>query len=182
MYDGTAWAWGANDLGQLGIGSQTDTPTPTRVSALGGVSQVAAGQSHSLALLSNGTVYGWGHNNDGQIGNAPSGMATSPVAIEGTSGSGPLTGIWAIAAGQDHSVALQGQNRNGVTPGTVYTWGLGSSGQLGNGPVGSTNVPQVIPFASPLRWLQNGRGRRRGIRRERRDCTSTLWERRSASI
>src|SRR5439155_4654741 len=48
--DGTVWAWGRNGNGQLGNGTTTDASSPVRVSALNGVTAVAAGGLHSLAL------------------------------------------------------------------------------------------------------------------------------------
>ena len=49
--DGTAWAWGFNNVGQLGNGTQTDSNTPVQVSGLQGVVSVAAGFEHSLAIV-----------------------------------------------------------------------------------------------------------------------------------
>ncbi len=77
---GTVVAWGWNDSGQSSVPSD-----------LSGVTAIAAGNGHSLALKSDGTVVGWGWNAYGQT-NVPSG----------------LSGVTAIAAGNGHSLALQG--------------------------------------------------------------------------
>jgi hypothetical protein len=50
--DGTVWAWGDNQYGQLGDGTRTNQSTPVRVMGLTGVTQVAAGYAHSLARQS----------------------------------------------------------------------------------------------------------------------------------
>ena len=66
--DGTVWAWGCNDCGQLGDGSTTNRLTPVPVSGLTGVVAIAGGDYHSLALKSDGTVWAWGYNGYGQLG------------------------------------------------------------------------------------------------------------------
>ena len=66
--DGTVWAWGDNRVGELGDGTTTDRLAPVQVTGLTGVTQVAAGCTHSLALRSDGTVWAWGANGAGQLG------------------------------------------------------------------------------------------------------------------
>src|SRR5919202_2518513 len=68
--DGTVWAWGANNDGQLGRGTVTASPSknPTQVTGLINVTAIAAGDNHSLALRSDGTVWAWGDNSSGQLG------------------------------------------------------------------------------------------------------------------
>lgn len=66
--DGTVWAWGENDSGQLGNGTRTVSSTPVQVSALAGVAAVTAGYKHSAALKSDGTVWAWGASRFGMSG------------------------------------------------------------------------------------------------------------------
>jgi alpha-tubulin suppressor-like RCC1 family protein len=91
----TVKAWGVN------WSDQTAVPAD-----LTGVTAVAAGWEHSLALKSDGTVIGWGKAADGRI-RPPSG----------------LTGVTAIAAGDEHSLALK-------SDGSVVGWGYGGWNQL----------------------------------------------------
>ncbi|PIU84261.1 MAG: hypothetical protein COS67_14200, partial [Deltaproteobacteria bacterium CG06_land_8_20_14_3_00_44_19] len=58
--DGTVWAWGNNNNGQLGDGSATSKNTPVQVSGLSGMTAVAAGSGHTVALKNDGTVWAWG--------------------------------------------------------------------------------------------------------------------------
>ncbi len=51
---GTAMAWGLNTAGQLGDGTTTTRTTPVPVAGLSGVTAIAAGYNHRLALLGDG--------------------------------------------------------------------------------------------------------------------------------
>ena len=138
--DGTVWAWGANFNGQLGDGTLNQHPTPAQVPGLTNVIAIAAGQNHSLALKSDNTVVAWGLNNFGQVGNNTSGNSQlSPVQVL-IAGPANLTGITAIAAGQNHSLALK-------TGGTVWVWGQNANGQLGDGSQTNTSVAKQNSLA-----------------------------------
>ncbi|WP_395836206.1 RCC1 domain-containing protein [Cystobacter fuscus] len=81
--DGTVWAWGNNDNGQLGDGTTTHRLSPVQVPGLTGVVALAAGNSYSMAMLSDGTVRTWGNNNHGQLGNGTTTHANSPGPVVG---------------------------------------------------------------------------------------------------
>ena len=73
--DGTVWAWGKNDKGQLGNGDTNDTEYPAKVSFPHNSDgsevkfmAVAAGNKFSVALSTTGEVYTWGWNEYGQLG------------------------------------------------------------------------------------------------------------------
>ncbi|TLY25691.1 MAG: RCC1 repeat-containing protein, partial [Nitrospirae bacterium] len=122
--DGSAWAWGDNDRGQLGNGTSIISNVPVAVSGLTQLSAVAAGGAHSLAVKKDGTVWAWGDNHLGQLGlGTLGGDQLTPVQITS------LAGVKAVTAGLGHSVALK-------TDGTVYTWGDNHTGQLGRGTLG----------------------------------------------
>jgi alpha-tubulin suppressor-like RCC1 family protein len=137
-------AWGLNDDGQLGNGSMTGpstclfngvqhfcSKTPILVEELGEVTAVAAGQFHSLALLSNGTVEAWGNNEKGQLGDGTTTGSDVPGAVAG------LSEVTAVAAGTTHSLAL-------LSNGTVEAWGSNEKGQLGDGTTTNSSVPVAV--------------------------------------
>jgi alpha-tubulin suppressor-like RCC1 family protein len=137
---GQLYAWGFNAFGQLGNGSNTTVLGPTLVPLPAGVSNwtaIAAGTNHSLALGNDGNLYAWGRGLDGVLGNG--GTTNSPLPQRVVRPVEVTTWV-KIAAGANHSLAL-GNN------GKLYAWGLGSSGQLGNGTSANFAVP--VPVTAP---------------------------------
>jgi alpha-tubulin suppressor-like RCC1 family protein len=132
--DATVRAWGENELGQLGNGSAglnhgSDVPvvvTEWGGAALTGVSAIAAGEEHSLALKE-GKVMAWGSNLSGQlgIGTSYSNRVHPSVVMRDRTHGVELSGVAAIAAGAEHSLALLSNH-------AVVAWGANNVGQLGN--------------------------------------------------
>ena len=118
--DGTVWACGRNDKGQLGDGTKTDKATVVQVSGLSGITAIAGGYSHSLTLKNDGTVWAWGDNYYGQLGDGTRTYKTTAVQVSG------LGEIKAIASGNNNSLALKND-------GTMWAWGSNYYGQLGDG-------------------------------------------------
>ena len=136
---GRLMCWGSNSVfyaGLLGVGDENDRDTPTAVTAtvLGDagdgipntVKSVAAGNSHSCAILSNDTVKCWGNKISGQIGGPAYTLGNNKI-ISGTEGS-PLGSETAsrIAVGDHYTCAVLSNN-------SVRCWGLNDYGQTGGG-------------------------------------------------
>ena len=144
------WAWGSNDNGQLGINSTGSTATPVQVPSLSGmdITHIAAGASHSLAVVGANNLYSWGYNSFGQLGNGSAGINNNPnipsSADQLVPGLVSLTGtqITMISAGLSHSMA--------VVDGTVYAWGYNFFGQIGNSAKLYTNTVITSPLAVPI--------------------------------
>ncbi len=69
LSDGSAWCWGDNSRGQLGIGNIDLQPIPVRVQKLAGRPvRMAVMDATTCAILSNGAVQCWGQNDKGQLG------------------------------------------------------------------------------------------------------------------
>ena len=144
--DGTVWAWGWNAQRQLGDGTGTERSTPVQVKGPGGtgyltnVIAIAAGGNHSMALKEDGTVWAWGYDLYGQLGDGDSGGAdkSTPIQVKGQDGTGYLTDVKAIAAGNMHSIALK-------SDGTVWAWGWNQYGGLGDGTSGSPANDKYTP-------------------------------------
>ncbi len=145
--DGFVFAWGQGLYGQLGNNSTLDRTAPGSVPGLNSIVAIAAGAYHTLALRSDGTVWACGLNNRGQLGDGTvvNRMQVTPVVdpMDPTM-TGLLQNVVAIAAGDNHSVALKGD-------GTVWAWGANNWGQLGDGTTTDSVFPvQVLSGGAPL--------------------------------
>jgi alpha-tubulin suppressor-like RCC1 family protein len=143
--DGTIATWGDNLDGQLGNGDSVErfTTVPTTVEQAflpAGIHPVAisAGGSHTLSLFSDGRVYAWGDNEHGQVGNGSSVFDENlPVPAAGALSGRRVIGI---SAGEFHSLAV-------CDDGFVAAWGLGDSGQLGNGDTANSKSPVAVDLS-----------------------------------
>jgi alpha-tubulin suppressor-like RCC1 family protein len=133
LTNGTVQAWGNNNRGQLGnAGVEENSKVAVPVETLAGVTAVAAGADHALAMVSGGTVKAWGDDSFGELGNGTvKPFSVTPVAVSG------LSGATMISAGTHVSAALLGS-------GSIMTWGTDSSGVLGNG---SSSGASAVPVA-----------------------------------
>jgi alpha-tubulin suppressor-like RCC1 family protein len=143
---GQLYAFGSNRFGQLGSttnnGNENANPTPAALAlpgASGPVSQIAAGDAHSLALTSTGQLYAFGSNEFGQLGNAANSGTElanpTPLAVTLPGASGPVV---QIAAGASHSLAL-------TSTGQLYAFGSNRFGQLGTAGASGTLSPTSTP-------------------------------------
>jgi alpha-tubulin suppressor-like RCC1 family protein len=133
LADGTVWGWGDDTFGQLGDGNTGDNRyAPVQAEGLDGVTAVAAGSSHSLALRSDGTVWAWGSNSSGQLGDGTETDSAVPEQVP------VLSNVIAIAAGGLHSLAVR-------SDGSVWAWGDNGSGQLGDGTTNERDSPTQVP-------------------------------------
>ncbi|MCJ1313525.1 hypothetical protein MMC25_007204 [Agyrium rufum] len=99
------------------------------------ITQVAAGDSISLAVTSQGNVYGWGtfRNNEGILGFAPGvEVQTTPALIHG------ISKIKSVVTGANHVLALDAK-------GNVFAWGAGQQNQLGRRIIERQRVQGLIP-------------------------------------
>ena len=134
---GRIWAWGVNGYGQLGDGTTTGSLWPVLVKAVGSevlpsFTAVAGGSVMGYALAEDGAVWAWGRNGYGELGIGTFSDSLGPVRMQ--SDSETLPAFTAIAAGSFTGYAL------GVD-GSIRTWGLNSSGQLGIGTTANSPWP-----------------------------------------
>ena len=140
--DGTLWGWGSG-VG-LGIGAVANKLTPV-TTTLGGTDwkQVACGDNHSAVIKTDGTLWVWGSNTSGQLGINDATQRLTPVTTFAGGSNWKQVGC-----GYRQIAAIK-------TDGTLWTWGINSSGQLGLNDIILRSTP-VTTFAGGSNWKQIG--------------------------
>ena len=160
--DGTLWVWGRGDIGQLGDNSNGPSAKVSSPKQVPGStwSRVSVGYRQLLATKTDGTLWTWGSNSDGAGGfnEAPSNRKSSPVQIPGSTWSRPIAGR-EIAGGVK-------------TDGTLWMWGRGSDGALGNNDRTNRSSPIQVPGTT---WKQFTSGSQPFVIAVKTDGTAWAW-------
>ena len=128
--DGSLYAWGSNELGQLGVGDKKDRLTPVRVKGVGNVSTITSDEEGStFAVTKDGSLYSWGGNDHGQLGVGDRNDRLTPAKV--------LDNISTVSA-EYYSAFAVGKD------GSLYSWGRNSSGRLGVGDKNDRLAPAKI--------------------------------------
>ena len=147
LSSGGVKCWGDNPFGQLGDGTTITSTTPKTISTLtAGVTQLAAGDMHTCALLSTGGVKCWGYNYFGQLGDGTTASKNIPTDLLTLT-----SGVTQIAAKGDNSCAL-------LSSGGVKCWGRGDSGQIGDGATTHRKTPTLSTLTSDVMQIAAGGG------------------------
>jgi alpha-tubulin suppressor-like RCC1 family protein len=153
--DGTIWAWGMNQYGQMGNGTvnspvsspQVSVPVMVSNSGPGGPInnplQVTCGYAFGAALATNGTVWTWGTSQAGELGNGALGAGYYPAQVPG------LTNITYISAGWGHMLARK-------SDGTVWAWGGNANGEVGDGTAIDRHSPVLVLNVSNIVTVSGG--------------------------
>ena len=141
--DYRVFAWGRNQQGQLGDGTQINRLVPTEITDnfpllnQEHVVLIASGDVHSFAITNLNRVFAWGNNTYAKLGTGNTTAFISPIEITSQFSLRPGELIVDIQAGIDFSMALTNQGR-------VFTWGRNTYGQIGDGSTTQRNIPTDI--------------------------------------
>ncbi|XP_022104478.1 X-linked retinitis pigmentosa GTPase regulator-like, partial [Acanthaster planci] len=132
--DGSLYMFGSGSEGQLGLGDTTETDIPRPLTFGIPVKQVSCGYYHTAIVTDEGKLYTFGENEFGKLGlNDDSDNSNTPQNV-----SLIKERVSRVSCGNSHTAAV-------TDNGDVYTWGDGSSGQLGHGPsILGLKIPQKI--------------------------------------
>jgi alpha-tubulin suppressor-like RCC1 family protein len=135
--DGTLWTWGYNYKGQLGNNNIIDRSSPVQTVS-GGTNwrSVSVGLSHVVSIKTDGTLWAWGSYIAGRLGTNNAINRSSPVQT--VSGG---TNWCSVSTFSYHNAAIK-------TDGTLWTWGCGLSGRLGDN--------AAIDRSSPVQTVSGG--------------------------
>jgi alpha-tubulin suppressor-like RCC1 family protein len=159
--DGTLWNWGYNNVGQLGDNTTTHRSSPVQTVA-GGTNwkQVSAGYYHTAAIKTDGTLWIWGSNSYGLLGDNTIVKKSSPVQTIAFG-----TNWKQVSVGAFYHIAAT------KTDGTLWSWGLGTSGQLGDNTILSKSSPvQTVAFGTKWKQVSCGRLHTAAVKTD-----GTLW-------
>ena len=147
--DGTLWAWGRNDVGQLGDSTTTSKSSPIQTIA-GGTNwkqvSVSVDERSTYAIKTDGSLWAWGNNTDGKLGiQVFLNQNVSSPTVVGSDKTWKL-----VSAGSSFAAAIK-------TDGTLWTWGGNGAGQLGDNTTTSKSSP-IQTIASGTNWKQVAAG------------------------
>lgn len=141
--DGTLWAWGYNNYGELGDGTIISKNTPTQIGIATNWKTIVAGEYHTVGIKTNGTLWAWGNNKTGALGDGTMIDKTTPTQI------GVATNWQSISIGNGFTVGIK-------TNGTLWSWGYNTNGQLGDGTIINKNTPTQIGVATNWKSIDAG--------------------------
>jgi alpha-tubulin suppressor-like RCC1 family protein len=164
--NGTLYACGSGEFGELGNGSTASSSTPTPVVGLptGPIKALTSSWGASGALMADGSYYNWGYNQAGQLGNGTITDSAVPIHVALPEAVDQVF--------QGGSGARNGQTVAILANGTLWTWGNGTHGQLGNGGVNSSKTPIRITLPGGAKAAEVASG---GYASYAIDLSGNLW-------
>jgi alpha-tubulin suppressor-like RCC1 family protein len=138
---GVVRCWGANDVGQLGVGATAPVTTPIAVPSSVAFTQLTLGDRHTCGIGTDAVAYCWGLNAAGQIGDNSLISRTSPMAVAANARFNKITGGTAFNCGVTFGAVTGEDNVIVFSRRSLLCWGSNTTGQFGRGSTTSALTP-----------------------------------------
>jgi len=156
--DGSLWAWGFGEYGQIGDGGSSTREAPVLVGGDARWTSIAAGFDHSVAIKQDGSMWAWGANAQGQLGDSTTETRTVPVRVGSDAD-------WAtVVASGSRTIAVK-------TNGSLWTWGDDSARMTASGGDLVVSTPTRVGADSDWASVGTGDGVPVAIKRD-----GSLWQ------
>ena len=142
--NGSLWAWGGNEDATVGDGTFLDRSVPVLISSNTNWKMVSCNFTRNIAVKTDGTIWVWGMNSP-NLG-VP-GMLSDIPYIKVPSQVGTDTDWKSAVSGNGYFLALKNDN-------SLWAWGGGSNGKLGNGSTTSIFLPTQIGTATDWEMVE----------------------------
>ena len=128
--DGTMWACGYNAFGTLGTNDAVSRSSPVQIGVGQTWSKISMGYYDSYGITTSNTLWSWGYNTSGQSGRNTTAVQYAPLQVGSQSD-------WSEIKCQQYTVL-------GLRGSSLYVWGEGGNGQIGDGQQISRSSPVQI--------------------------------------
>jgi alpha-tubulin suppressor-like RCC1 family protein len=167
--NGTLWAWGSNESGQLGDGTSISKNVPVQIGSSTDWSLIYSAWNTTLAIKTDGTLWAAGSNYLGRYGNGT--QTSSPTFIQ----IGTDTNWKSVAVGWNHSLGVK-------MDGTLWAWGDNHYSGFGTGNDIDSLVPIRVGAESDWQSVSIGKGTISNSQALKSDATLWAWGGYSASL
>lgn len=168
LYDGSLYAWGNNNYGQLGLGitdENVDQQNKKKVNIPDKINQLTVEsdeiydrvsdsyitKSSFYAITENGELYVWGDNSDGQLGIGNTDNQTKPIKVTGITGKIKELGTYTV-----YGLSIYGSSIYAITEdGSLYAWGNNYFSTLGLGDRVDRNTPTKVNLPGKIKELRS---------------------------
>ena len=151
------YAVGFNANGELGVGNNFNTASPTQANNITDALVIDAGDEFGGSITVTGELFMWGQNNTGQLGNGTFTSTNNPILITGVP---PLS---TLSLGSEHAVVV-------TNTGAAFAWGQNDFGQLGIGNTLTVNTPQLVTAVNNIVEVASGKSHTLFLRND-----GTVW-------
>lgn len=160
--DGTLWAWGFNQNGELGDGTTINRYVPIQIDSANEWKTIKAGYLYNIGIKNDGSIWAWGDNSGGQFG-------------DGTTISDSIPRQRVISKNWKNVIALHWNTFGIKDDGSLWGWGYNMEGELGDW----TNTSRSVPV--PL-LCTNYKIRGKAFTSTNTNCTKDVGEKSFSNI